>query len=492
MSDHMPDEAFLIIDAGSGSVKSLLLSPTGEVIGRSERFWSRDKWSSDQAWGKITQSVHEVMKRFDVKVLAVSATAMREEFVLLDQEGAEIVYDLCSESERHGYRVLEEFGELMYTHSGRWPVPNWMAGAVLPWLKSCRPNFYQVSSILMISDFVNFKLTGKHATESSSACETGLFNILKANWNWEIIESLGLPETIFPEVLKNGEILGYVGKETSKLTGVPYGVPVVIGGADTQCGLLGMGAFNGELGAVGGTTTPVQIVVDKPVLDPEKKTWTNNYLLDGTWVVESNVGYTGRALKFLLQNFMKTDTGYEKLDSEAEKIPLGSYGVLAYLGAHLFDSGPPYMPIDRLGDLPVGHTLIGEHNFSAPIIARAIYESNSYGVKLNLEKLVKVTGLDASNLKFCGGNSKSDVWMQIQSDVLGVPVHVPVVRDASAVGAASLAASGAGYYHDVNEAVSNMVKTGKIFEPNDADTKKYETHFRRWAGTRERLCSLWR
>ena len=74
----MPLDSFLIIDAGSGSVKSFLISPFGEVIGRSERDWDRDNWNSNEAWSKICNSISDLTHVSDVRVLGVSSTSMRE------------------------------------------------------------------------------------------------------------------------------------------------------------------------------------------------------------------------------------------------------------------------------------------------------------------------------------------------------------------------------------------------------------------------------
>jgi len=484
----MAVDSFLVIDAGSGSVKSFLISPLGEVLARSERDWDRDNWNSDEAWLQIADSISELMRNTETRVLGVSSTSMREEFILLDEAGQEIQYKLTDNSEKHGYKVLEEHGEAMYRSSGHWPVPNWIAGAILPWISEAKPRLFdRASRVLMISDWVNFRLSGITGSEGSGACETSLFSIRDYDWDWSIIDRVGLPRSIFPEVHRNGVELGSVTKESSIETSIPEGVPVVVGGADTQCGLLGMGTLCGEAGAVGGTTTPVQIVTDSPVFDEEMRTWTNNYLVKGNWILESNVGYTGRGIRWLRDEFGNGIKSYEDLTNEAKTVPLGCQGVLAFLGPHVFDNGPPYWPMDMLGNLPVEPTLTGSHSFGVSVLVRAIFEANCYGVRANLDQLREISGLDFDYLRFCGGNSKSDLWMQIQADVLDMPIHVPLIHDASAVGTAILASLGTGYYGSLREAVENMVKTGQVYEPRPDCVDRYHTHYERWMSTRERL-----
>jgi autoinducer 2 (AI-2) kinase len=486
----MSREAFLIIDAGSGGVKSFIVSPLGKILGQSRRPWNRESWKSDDAWRKIASSVSELLIDTEADIVSICSTGMREEFVLIDEEGKEVKYQLNEESMKFGDQLLEEYGIEMYTSSGHWPVPNWIAGSILPWLKESKPEiFHKVSSILMISDWINYNLTGEKATESTCACETSLFNLIKRDWDWKIIDSLGIDRSIFPKTLNNGEILGYTDSSFHHIIDIPDGVPVISGGADTQCGLLGMGTHLGEVGAVGGTTTPIQALIQRPILDGDRKTWTNNYLINDCWVIESNVGYTGRSMRWLNKE-LRSQQGYEKLISQAGEIPPGSNGLMTFLGPHLFDSGPPYWKNDKLSDLPVQPTIIGSYDFSVATLARAIMEANSYGVKLNLDYIEKISGLSFNYIKFCGGNSRSGTWMQIQADVLGVSLIVPEVHDASAIGAAVLAATGINLYTDIDEALSQMVRKGKTFEPRSEHTTKYKQHYSKWVITREKLGRL--
>jgi len=485
----MTDSGFVVIDAGSGSVKSFLVSPFGELLARSERKWDRRNWRSEDAWRLITESTFDLLRGSNVVILGVSCTSMREEFVLVDEAGEEVRFNTSEESMGYGYKILERYGEAMYRSSGHWPVPNWIAGAILPWIKEAQPMlFKQVSSILMISDWINFKLSGEIATEGTASCETSLFSVLKHDWDWDIIDELGLLKSIFPRVLRNGEILGSVSKEAAEETEIPEGVPVVMGGADTQCGLLGMGVLKGEAGAVGGTTTPIQVVTGKPLFDPEMRTWTNCHLDGVNWILESNVGYTGRSIRWLREELGVQS--YTDIASAAMDVPIGSNGLLTYLGPHVFNGGPPYWPMDRLSDLPIPPTIIGSHSFTVPELARAIIESNSYGVKANLNQLTMISGSEFDHLHFCGGNSKSDLWMQIQADVLDIPIQVPHIHDASAIGAAILASIGCGYHNTLDDAVSTMVRVGRVYEPRPGYAEEYRGYYQKWIAVREQLARI--
>lgn len=478
-------EGFLVIDAGSGSVKTFFVSPSGVILRSVESLWDRDNWSAEKARPVILESIRELDLE-SCLVHGISVTSMREEFVLVKEDGKEIQYILSLESKKHGEKILAEYGEQMYDSSGHWPVPDWIAGAILPWLNEEHPRkMAGTESVLMISDWVNHILCGKACTDGTSACETALYDISNNNWNWSLIEELGLPSHIFPEVKINASRVGEVSGEIASFTGLPNKTPVIMGGADTQCGLLGMGTRLGDIAAVGGTTTPVQYVVDKPILDTNRRTWSNNHIIENQWILESNCGYTGRAVRGAKENLGLS--GYSELNREAGNVPPGSKGLQSYLGPHKFNAGPPYWEIDKLGDIPVKQTIVGLNNPSKGEQVRSIFESNSYAVKANLLQISEITGKEFSRLLFCGGNSKSSLWMQIQADVLGIPVVVPEVNDGTAIGTAILASVGSGYYSSIDEAVTKMVRLQDQVLPAPVHVEDYKTHYTGWMNTRKTL-----
>jgi len=248
-----------------------------------------------------------------------------------------------------------------------------------------------------------------------------------------------------------------------------------------------MDTLCGEVGAVGGTTTPVQIIIDEPLLDPSMRTWTNNYLFDNQWILESNVGNTGSVVRWIRDEKLKGKTDYLELNRLAEKAPIGSGGVLSYLGPHLFDNRPPYWSVDKLGNLPVSSAILGNDDNDISCLTRSVFEANCYGVKANLLQLQEISGLSFNHIWFCGGNSMSDLWMQIQADVLGMEVMVPEVHDATAIGVAILCGMGTGYFSDRDDAVEIMVRIGKVFEPRQTESNAYQSHYCRWIETRDKL-----
>jgi sugar (pentulose or hexulose) kinase len=481
---------FLVIDAGSGGAKAFIVDEHGRISAEAQLPWDRSTWTPSLGWDSISRAVRDVLHRGNVDpglIGAVGVTSMREEFILLDHQGSWVRADAGESSCEYGERLLRDYGARMYDASGHWPVPNWIAGSLLPWLRSERPEeLAKVKHFFMVADWVAYRLTGRAATDGSNACESALYDIVRRGWAWSLIEELGLPAGIFPEPVGSGEQVGALTANASRDTGVPEGTPVVLGGADTQCGLLGMAVGPGEAGAVGGTTTPVQALIERPVLDPDRRLWTGCHVTRGLWVLESNAGFTGRAVGWL-RDWAGSGGDYSRLNDEAAAVPPGSNGLLSFFGPHVFNSGPPYWEHDRLGDVDAPPVILGKHSFTFGELARSILEANCFAVKANIEQITMVCGAGFSHLKFCGGNAKSSLWMQMQADVLGVPIILPEVLDGTAVGVGVLAAVGSGHYRDVDEALRAMVRIRKPIRPDPVNHEKYGLLYERWLSVRSRV-----
>lgn len=100
--------------------------------------------------------------------------------------------------------------------------------------------------------------------------------------------------------------------------------------------------------------------------------------------------------------------------------------------------------------------------------------------KGNIELVASVTGEYPKEIIFASGASKSPLWCQIVSDVLNIPVHVPKVKEATALGAAILAGKGVGIYSDITETVKKVVKIEKTYYPNAENAKVYDGLYDTW------------
>ena len=107
-------------------------------------------------------------------------------------------------------------------------------------------------------------------------------------------------------------------------------------------------------------------------------------------------------------------------------------------------------------------------------------ENSALVTRGNVELVASVTGEYPREIIFASGASKSPLWCQIVSDVLNIPVHVPKVKEATALGAAILAGKGVGIYTDIEETVRKVVKIEKTYQPNPENARVYAELYENW------------
>lgn len=137
-------------------------------------------------------------------------------------------------------------------------------GGKLLWVKKNEPEvFSKIDSFLMPKDYIRFMMTRKKATDVSDGSGTGLFDVEKRQWSFDLIDRLGFDRGIFPECYESDEVAGYVTKEAAEVTGLPQGIPVFAGGGDAVIQTTGMGIVKqGTVGLIIGTSGIVSMALD--------------------------------------------------------------------------------------------------------------------------------------------------------------------------------------------------------------------------------------
>jgi autoinducer 2 (AI-2) kinase len=342
--------------------------------------------------------------------------------------------------------------------------------------------------VLSISDWIVYQLTGEATTDPSQASNTQFMNIRSGEWSSEILEITGITPQVLPPIKQPGTLAGAVTPAAAKSTGLHAGTSVGIGGADTQCGLLGSGAVKpGNVCVVAGNTAPIQLVTAAPVIDPECRLWTGRHMLPRQWVLEANMGTTGSVLSWFAKNIIASadnrittdDEAYARVEELAAKATAGALDAIALLGPQVMNASdlttvrlsmllfpPPASPIVK----PI----------ALKEMARALYENICYAARSNLELLQAVSGITLERCSVAGGVSRSQFWRQMLADVTGLEIQSSRLVEASSLGAAICAAKAANLWKSLPEAVRHMVKHRPALRPRDEVHNTYETYFSRW------------
>ncbi|MBW2697053.1 MAG: FGGY-family carbohydrate kinase, partial [Deltaproteobacteria bacterium] len=485
------------LDFGGGGGRSLLLDLQGGGIVVASRAWRFPTAPGtgglgfdvdlDRVWTLFADATREVMRRAGARpeeVIGIAATALRLGNVMLDEAGAAVlaVPNRDARAAGAGLMLGAQHGDALYEASGRWPYPIHTA-ARLQWLQAERPDdFARVRDVLSMSDWVAFKLSGERASDPSQAGETLLFDLHTRSWSEKWIEQLELPREIFPEIRESGTQLGPLRPEAAEALGLTPGIVVAIGGGDTQCGLLGAGAVRvGDAAAVAGTTGPIQLVVDRPAIDAERRLWTGHHVIPGHWVIESNCGPLGEALDWFARLlFPEAPVPVVRLLGEAATSTPGARGLISSLGAEVMNA--------RAMGLPVGHLTLSHLSSideAAPRrhLARSVVEGMACALRANLEQILEVWGGDHTPLRVAGGLAQSETFVGILAGVLGEEIAVPGHVGATALGAALCAGVGSGAYPDLQTAAGRHVKTTE-HAPVADQADDYAALYARWSALR--------
>jgi autoinducer 2 (AI-2) kinase len=305
----------------------------------------------------------------------------------------------------------------------------------------------------MLNDWMTYRLCGALASEPSNATESMLFDLRGRAGSHEILDFFSIPPEILPAIRQPGERVGAVSAATAAVTGLAQGTPVFVGGADTQCGLLGAGALEpGDTAVVLGTTTPVQAVVGEATFDPQGVLWAGCHVVPERWVIESNAGDTGEAYKWLL-DLVVHDEGdhYARGEQIARQHVDGA--TMMYAGPRIFDFAKirPDRPGGILFPFPALHL-----RPSAGELVRAFLESVAFAVRANMEQIRAVTGHWPPHLIAGGGMSRNRLLLEILADVTAMPVQAAAEPESPALGVAMLVAHGIGMHPDVATAARHM------------------------------------
>lgn len=489
----MSNKYLMALDVGGGSGRCLLVDvETGELT-TAKRDWVHPSapntsglgYDLDVAdiWKKLGEVSREVLEGAKAKpdqVIGIAATSMRNTIVALDSED-NVLLGTPNLDARGLLQALNwgaEQGKAVHELGGHWPSPIFM-GSRLLWMKDNAPDLLEKSSkMLSLGDWVGLRLGGGIFAERSLAGETLLFDLRKRDWAFDLIESLGLSKDLFPETIDAGTVIGNLSKEAADHLGLREGIPVAAGGADTQCGLLGAGAVgDGDLVAIAGTTLSIQLATDKLVLDDEGRLWSGLHVVPGHFVLESNGLTSGYVLEwFSGMVFCGHDDAIGTLLDEAAGSVPGAGGVYSTLGVSIFDARNISIP---MGHLSMSQMVIPGAEEGRRHVCQALIEGIAYSTRANIDQITATPGAAMKNLTVAGGMSKSSLYTQIVSDVMGETVRVPSTPEVSALGAAICAGVGAGVFADVVQGAAKMTGVSREHVPGE-NAEKYQNLYSGW------------
>ncbi|MEY4531766.1 MAG: hypothetical protein RLZZ156_2487 [Deinococcota bacterium] len=316
----------------------------------------------------------------------------------------------------------------------------------LLWLRTNEPdNYAKVRHLLLPKDYLNFALTGQIASDPSDASGVGALNLSKLEWDTDILKALELEPKVFPNIQASHSIVGHLTSSWAEATGLPLGIPVVAGAGDNAGAQIGLGVSSKKpnLGSVSlGTSGVIVVPLEQPISEPNGRVHLFCHADGGYFFLGCTLSAAGSLQWF--RDTLAKDVPFDKLMQEADQIPSGSDGV-TYM-PYLAGERSPHLNPDLRGawlGLSLAHT--------RGHMTRAILEGVAFSLRETLEVMNPIA--KASTLLSIGGGTRSNLWLSIIGNALGVPLEKPALEEGPARGSAILGLVGAGIYATVADAL---------------------------------------
>ncbi len=413
------------------------------------------------------------------RIAAVAVANQRETMVPVDEKGRPLRPAILWLDERcrdQLARIERLFGASRIHRLTGKPVDVTPTVYRILWLQEHeRDVAKRAARYLDVHAFLVQRLTGHCCTSLASADPMGLVDMEHGLWAADLLEAIGLGEAHLPALAPPGVIIGVVTAAAAEATGLPKGTPVVAGGGYGQCAALGAGVTQpGRAYLNLGTALVSGLCADRYAADPAFRTLYG--CINGTFIYETVVRSGTYLVSWFVKHILALDGDRKAppedlLEAMAAAVPPGANGLMVvpyWLGSMM-----PHWDASARGVTLGWSPVHGRAHFYRAILEGLLFEQHA-----QMEAVEAASGLRVQEHVLTGGGSRSIVWSQMAADIIGCPAVRCRTFEATSLGAAILAAAGAGLYPDVCSAVAAMSTPGERLEPHPERARRYAVLYR--------------
>jgi xylulokinase len=355
-------------------------------------------------------------------------------------------------------------------------------GPKILWMRRHEPELWkQVDHITTASSYLVYQLTGEKVIDRHTASHSmPLIDIHTLEWSDRFAEEIvGLEK--LPRLAWSDEVAGTVHSAGAAATGLIVGTPVAVGAVDALSEAISVGAVHpGDLMIMYGSTAFFILVLPAP--RPDRRMWTVGGAFSGQYNLAAGMATTGTLTRWFRDELapdLPQETAYDSLFAAAAKVDPGSGGllVLPYFSGERTPINDPQAR-GVIAGLTLSHTRA--HLF------RAVLEGVGYGIRHNIETF-RSNGADVRRILAVGGGTKGSVWLQIVSDITGIPQLVAANTIGASYGDAFLAGLATGAVS--RDDLGHWVVPGRTIEPDlqlrDHYARYYSNYLSLYEQTRE-------
>ncbi|WP_219514891.1 glycerol kinase GlpK [Nonomuraea ceibae] len=475
------------IDQGTTSSRCMVFDEGGRIVSVAQRehrqIFPRPGWVEHDAaeiWEAVQGVVADAVTGSGIdpgSLVALGITNQRETTILWDRRTGEPVANAIVWQDTRTDALVTALAphEQLFRERAGLPLATYFAGPKIRWLLDETPGLRERAErgdVLFgtVDSWLVWKLTGRHVTDVTNASRTMLMNLRTLAWDPELLDALGVPAAMLPEIRPSAEVYGHTGD----------GVPVAAALGDQQAALFGQTCFSpGETKSTYGSGSFLLMNTGaEPVTSKHGLLTTVGYQIGdapATYALEGSIAVTGSLVQWLRDNLGLISSAAE-IETLARTVDDngGCYFVPAFSG--LF---APHWRADARGIIAglTGFVTKGH-------IARAVLEATAWQTREVVDAMNADAGLALTALRADGGMTANNLLMQILADVLGVPVVRPMVAETTCLGAAYAAGLATGYWPGTDALRANWHKAAEWRPEIDPDVRDAE--HRNWRKAIER------
>ncbi len=483
----------LALDQGTTSSRAVIVGQTGEVLGLAQtpfrQIFPKPGWVEHdpaEIWSSQFGAAMEALAQSGIRpedILAIGITNQRETTLVWDRQTGEPVYNAIVWQDRRTAGFCDELRangheELIQRKAGL-VIDAYFSGSKIRWILDNVPGAREKAdkgelAFGTVDSWLIWKLTegSRHVTDVTNASRTMLLNLETGAWDDELLSILGVPRSMLPEVVPSSGVCAH-----SK--GILEGIPIAGIAGDQQSALFGqMCTSPGMVKCTYGTGSFMLLNTgEKPVPSRNRLLTTIAWKIgDRTeYALEGSVFIAGAIVQWLRDELQIIRTAAE-IEELAASVPdtAGVYVVPAFSGL-----GAPHWDQYARGAI-LGLT----RGSSRAHIARAALEGIAFQIADIINAMENDSGVPLSELRVDGGAARNNLLMQIQADLLGVPVTRPANPETTVLGSAYLAGLAVGYWPD-GETIAKQWQADARFSPNIPAGERQHRHAG-WAKALER------
>ncbi|PKG25605.1 xylulokinase [Niallia nealsonii] len=472
------------IDLGTSAVKILLINMAGEVsceVSKAYPLIHEKSGYSEQnpeEWiEKTIEGISELLQEFNGDsrdIEGISFSGQMHGLVLLDKENNVLRNAILWNDTRtteQCRQIYETVGKEKLLAITKNPA---LEGFTLPkllWVKQYEPEIFEQATVFMLpKDYLRFRLTGKIYSEYSDAAGTLLLNVSEKKWSTEICDLFGFQLDICPPLVESHDFVGEINSDVASKTGLAESTKVFAGGADNACGAIGSGILSeGRTLCSVGTSGVVLSYEEKNDQDFQGKVHYFNHGEENTYYTMGVTLAAGHSLSWFKDNFAQHEN-FENLLNDVNLVPIGANGLL--FTPYLAGERTPY------ADANIRGSFIGmDASHKRSDFVRAVLEGITFSLNESIE-IFRENGKKIDTVISIGGGAKNETWLQMQADIFNARIVKLSSEQGPGMGAAMLAAYGAGWFSSLKECAEKFLESVKTYNPVTENAEQYQKLFR--------------